>query len=152
MASGSELPWKLHPQEGQSSELVHGVLPHHYVRLDAFMTLRLSRLQLARQVSLSLACLLTAPRHSGLCKAHKLQRQNAAKYSVVSQAGQQSNMSLHYPKPLVHRARDKHTSTIIILHGLGDTGSGWYDFASEYESALPQAKWVFPNAPTVRSA
>jgi lysophospholipase-1 len=33
-----------------------------------------------------------------------------------------------------------------MLHGLGDTGSGWSSVAPEL--ALPHVKWVFPTAPT----
>eukprot|EP01083_Nonionella_stella_P178149 628491_1 len=45
---------------------------------------------------------------------------------------------LVYPKPIVIDASEKHTATVIWMHGLGDTGkgmislryNGWYDIAS----------------------
>ena len=40
----------------------------------------------------------------------------------------------------------KHDATVIMLHGLGDTGHGW-SFAGQH-MALPGVKWVFPTAPT----
>ena len=110
------------------------------------------RLQL-RHVSLSLACLLS-PRQFAYpvsATAHKLQRQNARKWSVSTEAGQQSSMSLHYSKPIIQTPREQHTSTIIMLHGLGDSGAGWSDFGAEYGSTLPHVKWIFPNAPNVRT-
>lgn len=30
-----------------------------------------------------------------------------------------------HPEPLVTEATDKHVSSIIFIHGLGDTGAGW---------------------------
>ncbi|KAF9357404.1 hypothetical protein BGX26_003791 [Mortierella sp. AD094] len=47
------------------------------------------------------------------------------------------------PKPtaIVLEPSAKHTATIIILHGLGDTGTGW-----QLRSSLPHVKFIFPNA------
>lgn len=60
-----------------------------------------------------------------------------------------SSMDLQYSDPIVHKPKSRHTATIFILHGLGDTGHGWSDLALEYRQQLPHVKWVFPNAPTV---
>ncbi|KAK9810851.1 hypothetical protein WJX73_002185 [Symbiochloris irregularis] len=57
-------------------------------------------------------------------------------------------MDLQYSEPIVHKPKAKHTATILILHGLGDTGHGWSDLALEYRQQLPHVKWIFPNAPT----
>lgn len=40
----------------------------------------------------------------------------------------------------------RHTATLIMLHGLGDTGNGWAPVAPELN--LNHVKWVFPTAPT----
>jgi len=41
---------------------------------------------------------------------------------------------------------NKHTCTVFMLHGLGDTGQGW-SFAGE-QLKIDGAKWLFPTAPT----
>ena len=46
--------------------------------------------------------------------------------------------------PVVVPATSAHSATVIWLHGLGDSGSGWAPIA--HEIALPHVKWVFPNA------
>ena len=54
-----------------------------------------------------------------------------------------------YPKPLTFPSKTKHSATVIILHGLGDTAHGWADFAPMLQAQLPHVKFVFPTAPTV---
>ncbi len=44
-------------------------------------------------------------------------------------------------------ASGKHTSTLIFLHGLGDTGHGWASTLAEIRP--PNLKIVCPTAPTV---
>ncbi len=39
-----------------------------------------------------------------------------------------------------------HEATVIMLHGLGDTGEGW-SFCADHMQ-LPGVKWLFPTAPT----
>ncbi|KAK9465100.1 Phospholipase/carboxylesterase/thioesterase [Lipomyces arxii] len=43
----------------------------------------------------------------------------------------------------------EHTATVIFMHGLGDSGSGWTFLADEYRKlhALDHVAFVFPNAP-----
>lgn len=43
-----------------------------------------------------------------------------------------------------------HTATVIFLHGLGDSGSGWSDVGRMFATAFPHIKWIFPNAPSLR--
>jgi len=45
----------------------------------------------------------------------------------------------------------KHTATIIVAHGLGDTGVGWVFLAEQWiqEKKFDYVKFVFPNAPTI---
>jgi len=49
-----------------------------------------------------------------------------------------------HSSPLVVEARNLHTMTVIMLHGIGDSGKGWVSIADDVD--LPQAKWIFPNA------
>jgi lysophospholipase-2 len=68
----------------------------------------------------------------------------AAKASAAA-----NNMSLRYRSPIVIPPRNgqPHTATVIVLHGLGDTGDGWAGAAPELGAALPYARFVFPHAP-----
>lgn len=34
-----------------------------------------------------------------------------------------------------------------MLHGLGDTGDGWAEIASDFQAVLPHVKFIFPTAP-----
>ncbi|KAF5368001.1 hypothetical protein D9758_004394 [Tetrapyrgos nigripes] len=45
-------------------------------------------------------------------------------------------------------ALTKHTATIIFVHGLGDSGSGWKPVAEMFQndSALAHIKWILPSA------
>lgn len=61
-----------------------------------------------------------------------------------------SNMSTQqfkYRDPIVFNARDKHTGTVIMLHGLGDSGDGWAPIGAEWAPELRHVKFVFPHAP-----
>ncbi|POS82843.1 hypothetical protein EPUL_004970, partial [Erysiphe pulchra] len=44
----------------------------------------------------------------------------------------------------------KHTATVIIAHGLGDSGNGWTFLAEKWrkEKRFEEVKFIFPNAPT----
>lgn len=52
-------------------------------------------------------------------------------------------------------AKGVHTATVIMMHGLGDTGAGWSFLPTYYNSSsvksatrkLGHIKWLFPNAP-----
>ena len=56
---------------------------------------------------------------------------------------------LRYREPIVLRPSEAHTATVIMLHGLGDSGEGWAPVGDEWAPALPHAKFVFPHAPMV---
>ncbi|RXK38159.1 acyl-protein thioesterase 1 [Tremella mesenterica] len=45
--------------------------------------------------------------------------------------------------------KDVHTSTIIFLHGLGDSGHGWLPVAKQLWTRFPNVKWILPHAPTI---
>lgn len=49
---------------------------------------------------------------------------------------------------IIINASQKHTATVIMSHGLGDTADGWKDAAYEMSRSLPHVKWVLPTAPT----
>jgi len=40
---------------------------------------------------------------------------------------------------------DKHSGTVIFLHGLGDTGFGWEDAMLIVQKELPSVKFVLPR-------
>lgn len=44
----------------------------------------------------------------------------------------------------------RHTSTVIFIHGLGDTGHGWKPVADIFRTdpGLSHIKWVLPHSPT----
>jgi len=42
----------------------------------------------------------------------------------------------------------KHTATVIVLHGLGDSGNGWLGAVNQLKDQLPHVKWLLPNAPS----
>ncbi|KAL6782749.1 hypothetical protein ACKKBG_A07980 [Auxenochlorella protothecoides x Auxenochlorella symbiontica] len=49
--------------------------------------------------------------------------------------------------PLITQpAAGRHSATLIMLHGLGDTGNGWAPVGPQLN--LPHIKMVFPTAPT----
>lgn len=43
----------------------------------------------------------------------------------------------------------KHTATVIVAHGLGDSGNGWTFLAEKWrkEKKFDEVKFIFPNAP-----
>ena len=49
-----------------------------------------------------------------------------------------------YPMP----SKDKHTATVIWLHGLGDSGYGWSSVSEQLN--MPWVKFLFPTAPVQR--
>jgi predicted esterase len=55
------------------------------------------------------------------------------------------------PKPIVIPAQGKHTATLIVTHGLGDSGVGWVFLAEQWlmKNKMEQVKFVFPNAPSI---
>ena len=59
-------------------------------------------------------------------------------------------MSYTYPFGNVYETAPVHNSnheaTIIMLHGLGDTGEGWSFTGQQLQ--IPGVKWLYPTAPT----
>ncbi|KIW09405.1 hypothetical protein, variant [Verruconis gallopava] len=53
--------------------------------------------------------------------------------------------------PLIVDAVTKHTATVIVAHGLGDSGVGWVWLAESWRrhNKFPEVKFVFPNAPVI---
>lgn len=51
-----------------------------------------------------------------------------------------------FPSPVVVGASTRTNATVIMLHGLGDTGNGWADVPRVLD--MPWIKWVFPTAKT----
>jgi predicted esterase len=52
---------------------------------------------------------------------------------------------------IISPAIKKHTSTVIVAHGLGDSGAGWSWFAQEARRSgnFSQTKFIFPHAPQI---
>ena len=46
----------------------------------------------------------------------------------------------------VHPDEGKHSATIIVLHGLGDSANGWIDVAEMWARAMPWVKFIVPSA------
>ncbi|KAJ5502625.1 hypothetical protein N7463_005499 [Penicillium fimorum] len=53
--------------------------------------------------------------------------------------------------PYVVPALTKHTATVIMAHGLGDTGAGWLSLAQTWRrrGMFNEVAFVFPNAPEI---
>jgi lysophospholipase-2 len=72
----------------------------------------------------------------------------SANLSTKAATNMSSSQTLRYRSPIVIPARQQpHTATVIVLHGLGDTGDGWAGAAPELAQALPHARFIFPHAP-----
>jgi lysophospholipase I len=52
-------------------------------------------------------------------------------------------------QPIEVPARGKHTATLIVAHGLGDTGHGWSFLANQWklQNKFGHVKFIFPTAP-----
>ncbi|KAH8811449.1 acyl-protein thioesterase-like protein [Xylogone sp. PMI_703] len=52
---------------------------------------------------------------------------------------------------LVVPAVKRHTATVIMAHGLGDSGAGWISLAENWRrrQKFEEVKFIFPNAPTM---
>ncbi|KAF2017312.1 acyl-protein thioesterase 1 [Aaosphaeria arxii CBS 175.79] len=53
--------------------------------------------------------------------------------------------------PLVVPALKRHTATVIVAHGLGDSGAGWLFLAENWRrrSKFEEVSFIFPNAPNI---
>lgn len=55
------------------------------------------------------------------------------------------------PTALIIPAVKRHTATVIMAHGLGDSGGGWVGLAENWRrrQKFEEVKFIFPNAPTI---
>ncbi|KAI6713185.1 hypothetical protein JHW43_004270 [Diplocarpon mali] len=55
------------------------------------------------------------------------------------------------PTSLIIPAVTKHTATVIMAHGLGDSGAGWVSLAENWRrrQKFEEVKFIFPNAPAI---
>jgi len=53
--------------------------------------------------------------------------------------------------PLIVPAVRRHTATVIMSHGLGDSGAGWVSLAENWRrrQKFEEVKFIFPNAPMI---
>lgn len=53
--------------------------------------------------------------------------------------------------PIVVPALKRHTATVIVAHGLGDSGAGWLFLAENWRrrSKFDEVAFVFPSAPSI---
>ncbi|KAF1977665.1 acyl-protein thioesterase 1 [Bimuria novae-zelandiae CBS 107.79] len=53
--------------------------------------------------------------------------------------------------PIIVPALKRHTATVIVAHGLGDSGTGWLFLAENYRrrSVFEEVAFVFPHAPNI---
>lgn len=53
--------------------------------------------------------------------------------------------------PLIVPAVKRHTATVILAHGLGDSGAGWVSLAENWRrrQKFEEVKFIFPNAPNI---
>lgn len=47
---------------------------------------------------------------------------------------------------IVQKASGRHSASVLLLHGLGDTGQGWAPVGPQL--ALPHVRFIYPTAPT----
>ena len=59
-------------------------------------------------------------------------------HTQATMAGEGANLT--YPAPIVLGPRGEHKGTVIMLHGLGDTGEGWADIGQMFAPSLPNTK------------
>ncbi|EAT85293.1 hypothetical protein HBI56_072600 [Parastagonospora nodorum] len=54
-------------------------------------------------------------------------------------------------KPLIVPALKRHTATVIVAHGLGDSGAGWIFLAENWRrrSKFEEVQFIFPSAPSI---
>lgn len=74
----------------------------------------------------------------------------ARSVSTGSMAHSSSHRLIRVKNSLVLEPSAGHcTGSVIFMHGLGDSASGWIDtVASEFAPFLPQIKFILPTAPT----
>ncbi|KAF5831818.1 Phospholipase/Carboxylesterase-domain-containing protein [Dunaliella salina] len=58
-----------------------------------------------------------------------------------------SMAALRYPAPIKLEPKGTPTSSVLFLHGLGDTGSGWADIGPQLQADLKHTRFIFPTAP-----
>jgi predicted esterase len=66
---------------------------------------------------------------------------------VLALAAPTTAASSRLAEPRAFGSSKSTTSTLIMLHGLGDTGNGWADFAQLVRKQLPHVKVLLPTAP-----
>lgn len=70
---------------------------------------------------------------------------------IAAMSAASSSSSIRRVAPLVFPAVDRHTATVIFVHGLGDTGHGWADAVQLWRKKprLNEIKFILPHAPQI---
>jgi hypothetical protein len=55
-----------------------------------------------------------------------------------------------YPSPVYLEPTAEHKATVVIVHGMGDSGEAWRNHVKgwDWPNRFPHVRFVFPNAPT----
>ena len=65
---------------------------------------------------------------------------------MAAEKKEAADVASKYPEPIIIEPKDKHTATVIWIHGLGDTGNGWHQEMLSLSKTLPYIKWILPTA------
>jgi predicted esterase len=62
-----------------------------------------------------------------------------------------NTLEMAHIAPLVVPPLNKHTATVIFMHGLGDTGHGWLSAVQNFRrrEKLSHVKFILPHAPEI---
>ena len=58
-------------------------------------------------------------------------------------------VQLHAQRTVTVGPHEEHRSTVVFLHGLGDTALGWCGAAEFWSQTMPHTKFILPTAPTI---
>ena len=74
--------------------------------------------------------------------SHTFAAAAARKPIGASARRQASTATASMPQPIVIPPKAQHSGSVIMLHGLGDSGAGWADIAQLFAGSLPHVKVI----------
>jgi lysophospholipase-2 len=96
-------------------------------------------------------------RMSSLIRAVRLLTLSTLSFSLISRrASFYTFADNHMPRTeitgrnlqTVYPDEGKHSATVLVLHGLGDSSDGWIDMAERWARDMPWVKFIVPSAAT----